>query len=358
MTRRAALILAGGKARRFQFTKEQWQDKALAELFGKPLLVHAIENVQKVVDEVVVCTNTQTRKTQYEEVLTHYDMENVQIVVDEKISYIKGPNVAVLTGLKATKADYCFTLPCDMPLLKPEVVNYLFDAAGDAQVVVPMWPNSRLETLVMVLQRKAALEITDTLCQLRRPRSDDIMRGAAKILFALAVGEIKTLDPELKSFVNINSQKDFADLQTRRAQGPVAEDMRLNLGALLTPQLQQLREVGKLYNQEKYQEAAQTAAKCADHLEEAQSFFWAAVSRESEGEALLSIAHQTQTAETDFKGKEAVIKAADNYRLEAKLHQNNRIRFLAERATADRIWCESWAMGKYNKWNRYPPKTN
>ena len=47
MTKRAALILAGGKARRFQSKGETWQDKALAELSGKPLLIHAIENVRR-----------------------------------------------------------------------------------------------------------------------------------------------------------------------------------------------------------------------------------------------------------------------------------------------------------------------
>ena len=47
MAKRAALILAGGKARRFQSIDKIWQDKALAELSGKPLLIHAIENVAR-----------------------------------------------------------------------------------------------------------------------------------------------------------------------------------------------------------------------------------------------------------------------------------------------------------------------
>ena len=54
MTKRAALILAGGKARRFQSKSEKWEDKALAELSGKPLLIHAIENVQDIVDEIAI----------------------------------------------------------------------------------------------------------------------------------------------------------------------------------------------------------------------------------------------------------------------------------------------------------------
>ena len=85
-------------------------------------------------------------------------------MVDEKISHISGPNVAIMSGLKAVQADYCLTLPCDMPFLQPKVAEYLFNEAEGFEVVVPMWPNGRLETLIMVLERPSALEITETLC--------------------------------------------------------------------------------------------------------------------------------------------------------------------------------------------------
>ena len=64
MTRRAAVILAGGKGKRFQSKPEIWQDKALAPLFGKPLLIHAVEKVREVVNEIVVCVNDEERKAQ------------------------------------------------------------------------------------------------------------------------------------------------------------------------------------------------------------------------------------------------------------------------------------------------------
>ena len=79
-----------------------------------------------------------------------------------------------MSGLKAVQADFCLTLPCDMPFLKPAVADYLFGEAEGFEVAVPMWPNGRLETLLMVLERQSGLEITETLCKLNRPRSDDI----------------------------------------------------------------------------------------------------------------------------------------------------------------------------------------
>ncbi len=362
MTQRAALILAGGKARRFQNKNGTWQDKALAELAGKPLLIHAIDNVHDVVEKILICVDTENRKTQYTKILTkHHHTEKVTVVTDEKINHTKGPTVAIYTGLKAVNAKHCLTLPCDMPLLKPKVVDYLFNAAEDSDIAVPMWPNSRLETLVMVLERDSALEITHTLCQLMRPRSDDIMRGASNVSFISTVGEIKTLDPELKSFVNINSPQDLTRLQTRHAQGPITGNLRLKLDKLPLLELQQLRNASALNNEGAFAEASKTFSACATNLEMKASAFWAGVSRENEGENLLKWSkQQKETApatELDFKSKEALLKAADNYRLEAEMYEKSHCRFLAERARADKAWCESWAMGKLQT-TRYPPKWN
>ena len=105
MAKRAALILAGGKARRFQSAGTEWQDKALAMLSGKPLLIHAIENVAGVVDEIAVSVNDDERKEKYGEILRKHALSNVKIVVDDVISHISGPNVAIMSGLKALQAD-------------------------------------------------------------------------------------------------------------------------------------------------------------------------------------------------------------------------------------------------------------
>jgi molybdopterin-guanine dinucleotide biosynthesis protein A len=360
MIKRAALILAGGKARRFQRKQEEWQDKALAQLLGKPLLIHVVENAREVVDEVVVCVNDETRKIQYTEALEKHNLSDLKLVVDEKISHISGPNVAILTGLKATSADLCVTLPCDMPLLKPKIIKHLFDSAGAAKVAVPMWPSGRLETLVMILERGKAAEMMETLCRLRRPRSDDIIRGASKVRFISPMGEMRALDPELRSFVNINRQEDMAKLQARRAHGGITDDFEVTLGPLLLPELQRLREAAALFNENSFEEAATVFSSVATELEKQNSPFWGGISREKEGETLLAWSQRAKepenAVELDFKGKDAFLAAATNYRLEAKMHVKSRCRFLAERAWADKAWCESWVMGKTAHINRYPSK--
>src|SRR5665647_1117968 len=240
MTERAAIILAGGKAQRFQSNQEIWQDKALAKLVGKPLLIHVVENVREVVDEVVIVVNEESRKLHYEDVLSRCNINNVKIVTDVKIHQLSGPIIAILTGLKSTNADYCLTIPADMPLLSSKVAEYMFNEIKDSNSAVPMWPNGRLETLIMVLKRTSTLPVTNVLTQLGRARPDDITRGSLRVLFISPLGEIKSLDPELKSFVNINFPQDLTNLQPRPTPGPVIEDLRLNLGNLTSEQLELL----------------------------------------------------------------------------------------------------------------------
>ncbi|MGF3522446.1 MAG: molybdenum cofactor guanylyltransferase, partial [Candidatus Bathyarchaeia archaeon] len=171
MVKRAGIVLAGGRAERFQEENEEWQDKTLAKLAGKPLVIHALQNLCQVVDDVVICVNDETRKLQYLKVLSENSIEDAKIVVDEKIDDLGGPLIAIYTGLKAVDAELCITLPADMPLVQPAVMDYMFGEIQDSLVVVPVWPNGRLETLNMVLKRDSALEIAGTLCSLKRQRS-------------------------------------------------------------------------------------------------------------------------------------------------------------------------------------------
>jgi len=228
------------------------------------------------------------------------------------------------------------------------------------EVATPMWPNGRLETLLTVLDREIGLEITKTLCALKRPRSDDIQRGASKTLLISTANEIKALDPEFKSFININSKEDLNRLQTRRAHGPVKESVSLNLGTTPVFDLRHLRKGAKMIQETKLSEAQSVFSSCVNSFETKDLIFWAGVSGENQGETLLKLSGQQRehktAVELDFEGKEAFLRSANNYRIEAERYEEYGCRLLAERGLADKAWCESWAMGKTAHGHRYPSK--
>ena len=204
-------------------------------------------------------------------------MKNVKIVTDLKIKNLSGPLIAILTGLKSTNADYCITIPCDVPMLNPKVAEYLFEEVNGSFVAVPMWPNGRLETLLMVLERKTTLKIADLLSQLGRSHPDDIIRGSQKTLFLSPLGEIKSLDPELRSFVNINFPEDLSRLKPRQGQGSSAENVRLNLGVLSDEEIQSLLAASSKRDEDDFLKASKIFSGSADKFEKEDLFFWAAI---------------------------------------------------------------------------------
>lgn len=344
--RKAAIILAGGQAKRFQVKGERWIDKALAELFDKPLLIHIIERVMPVVDETIICVNSQTRKLKYSRLLQHYSNKDVKLCIDEHFTFAKkGPAVAITTGLKATDADYCIILPCDTPFIQPSVVEYLFNAVKGADIAVPIHPKGKLETLMMTCKRSNIVHIAETLCELGRDRSDDLIRGASEIIFVYTVSELKNCDPEFKSFININSQEDLNRLTTRVVKaGPIRESINLNLCCPTESELGELEMGSKYYFQKNFLKALTIFSSLSPRLESMGLNFWGGISRDKEGETLFGLLGRQGDVKMreDYyvKGEVAFIKAAENYASEAEIYDKNQIEFLSKRARADRLWCQ------------------
>ena len=332
MTSRAAIVLAGGGAQRFQIQNRQWQDKALAQIDGAPLIVHVISNLEGVVDELVVCVNDDQRKAQYNQVLEEHGFKGTRFVIDEKNHPIKGPLLAIISGLHAVSSEYYLTVPTDMPFLKPKVAEYLLDTVVGFDVAVPMWPDGTLETLIMAVKKENCIDITETLCDLNKSRADAVPRGASKLLLISPLREIRTLDPELKSFININSQEDLTKLETRKTEGTVKENITLTRGTRLCSHLRLLRSGQRTLNEGKISEAQNTFAACAENFEAQNVFFWAGISAEKLAEVTLN---QSATNDISF------LRAAKNYRAEAKTYQEKGCKLLAERALAGKAFCES-----------------
>ncbi|MDR2708147.1 MAG: molybdenum cofactor guanylyltransferase [Nitrososphaerota archaeon] len=351
MASRAALVLAGGNATRFQMGQQGWQDKALILFEDKPFLVHAIENVRGTVDEVIVCVNDENRKEKYRKVLESYSL-SAKIVVDEKTE-VGGPMRAIFTGLKTTHANHCLIIPCDMPFIKTNVIEYLFNTSKNFDVVMPMWPNGKLETLFMILKHSQGWEIVQTLCQLYRSHVDDIPRAAAKVLLPSPVKDIKNLDPELKSFININCQKDLEKLQPRNTQNlHIKEDTQFLRENNLTPTLQLVRKAVKMQQENNFTIAQEKLEACKKHFETGNNFFWTAITCEYLGETLLKQLQLQKNTDKQtslsYKSKvqTAFLDAANNYDNEAKIYDKTGCIRLLERSFTDKTRCKSL----YNKY--------
>jgi molybdenum cofactor guanylyltransferase len=193
---RSAVILAGGASSRFG------GDKGTVELNGKILLNHVIDTVKGIVGEVIVVTSSRERAETYAKIAS----TKAKFVVDFCES--KGPLVGAITGLEAATGDYTVLLPLDCPFVSKEVLSLLFDLSAGKSAVVPRWTNQEIEPLQAVYHTKEALAAAKAALsegQLDMTSMVEKMRGVRYVSTMV----IEQLDPELKTFFNVNTEVDL-----------------------------------------------------------------------------------------------------------------------------------------------------
>jgi molybdopterin-guanine dinucleotide biosynthesis protein A len=193
---KSAIVLAGGVSSRFG------QDKGLLEIANKPLIKYVIDAVSPVVDETIVVTNSQDRITKYAKVVA----TDVRFAIDSCES--KGPLIGALTGFESAHGKYALLLPFDTPFVSREVVSLLFELCLNKAAVIPRWPNEQIEPLHAVYQTKLALEAAKSAVsegKLTMRAMIEKLRGVRYVSTLV----IQQLDPDLRTFFNINTPLDL-----------------------------------------------------------------------------------------------------------------------------------------------------
>lgn len=193
---RSAIVLAGGFSSRFG------QDKGILELANKPLIRHVVDAVSAVVDETVVVTNSQERVTKYAEVTR----SDVKFAVD--VCESQSPLIGALTGFGVAQGKYSLLLPFDTPFVSCEVVSLLFELCVNRAAVIPRWPTGNIEPLHAVYLTAQALEAAKSAVaeeKLNLRAMIEKLRGVRYVSTLV----IQQLDPELRTFFNINTPADL-----------------------------------------------------------------------------------------------------------------------------------------------------
>lgn len=193
---RSAIILGGGPSSRFG------EDKGVLKLDNKPLLNRVVDAVKGIVSEVIVVTSSKERANLYAKMVSF----NVRFVID--ICESRGPLVGALTGFEAAQGKYSLLLPFDVPFVSRDVVSLLFELCIGKSAVIPRWPNNQIEPLHAVYHTKQALEAA------KKALANNELDMRAMISKMQGVRYISTLvieqlDPDLRSFFNINTLLDL-----------------------------------------------------------------------------------------------------------------------------------------------------
>jgi len=200
---RSCIILCGGRSQRMG------QDKGLMILEDKPVLIHLIETLDNLVDEIILVLRDKKQARSYQNLINNYQnlqkdhYPQIQLVTD--LEKDQGPLLGLLTGLSHIKAEGALVLPCDSPFVSGYFIKKTFQIIEEEKVMamVPQWPDGSLEPLHGYYHKKCIPIIEDVL---NRGLRD------VKSLFNYIDVEyiaVDILDPEKTSFRNLNRPQDL-----------------------------------------------------------------------------------------------------------------------------------------------------
>ena len=190
---RSAIILVGGEARR-----AGGQEKYFFRLNGRTFLQHILESLRGVVDDVVLAARDPAQCERFGHI------PGLRCVPDRRKGI--GPLGGLHAGVQEVKGDPVFVSACDMPCINHRVVVLLFQVleSGPWDAVIPAWDPEMIEPLHAVYRRKPLLAYLES--------HDDLsVRAMVRSMNArfLSIDEIRALDPELRTFTNINKLEDL-----------------------------------------------------------------------------------------------------------------------------------------------------
>jgi molybdopterin-guanine dinucleotide biosynthesis protein A len=116
--------------------------------------------------------------------------------------------IGALTGFGAAHGKYALLLPFDTPFVSREVVSLLFELCLGKAAAIPRWPNEQIEPLHAVYQTKLALEAAKSAVsegKLTMRAMIEKLRGVRYVSTLV----IQQLDPDFKTFFNINTPLDL-----------------------------------------------------------------------------------------------------------------------------------------------------
>jgi molybdenum cofactor guanylyltransferase len=174
------------------------RSKAMLDFGGEPMIARIVRQLRRRFDEVVIVAAPES--------VEHLEIpaDAAKIILDE--TAFQGPADALRRGLRAVGSDFAFACSCDLPLLNADVAFALLAMLDRFDAVIPEIAG-RLQPLHAVYRTNCAgaLEAMAARGEKRLVAIADAVKTRR-----VAEPELRAIDPELLSFVNVNTPSNYA----------------------------------------------------------------------------------------------------------------------------------------------------
>ncbi len=191
-----AIILAGGASKRMG------RDKANVLLGELTLLQHVSAAMQRVFPGVIVS------------VREHRPEVDLPQVCDEP--GVEGPLAGVLAALAQVKTPWVFIVACDMPFVRPDLIESLALYRAGHQAVVPVIQGHA--------QPMAAFYAREVLTVIHTHLASGGKNSLRAVFAQLSIRyvdatELAQIDPALRSFLDLDTPQDVMNHTSQKAEG-------------------------------------------------------------------------------------------------------------------------------------------
>jgi len=193
------VIQAGGQSSRMG------EDKGLVELCGKPMIQNIIDRLYSFADELIITTNRPGNYKQF----------GLQIFEDIYKNY--GALAGLHTALSCASNEIVFVIACDLPFVNTSLFKFMKNMfeANPVDLVIPRTENG-FEPFYAFYKKDSCLPLV----------TDAIKSGKRRLIswfeFAkvhpIYEDQLREFDPNLDSFVNINTPEDLEIAQNNCIQ--------------------------------------------------------------------------------------------------------------------------------------------
>jgi molybdopterin-guanine dinucleotide biosynthesis protein A len=187
----SAIVVAGGRSSRMG------RPKAALDFGGVPLLARVVSELKRRFAEIVVVAAPEA------EDLFQIDIPGIRTIRDE--TAFRGPLDAVRRGLDAVTNQIAFACSCDLPLLDADVAAAIVAMLGDFDAAIPI-VGGKAQPLHAAYRKRCASALAALAA---RGESRLIAIADAVTTPRISENDLLVLDPELRSFFNLNTLDDY-----------------------------------------------------------------------------------------------------------------------------------------------------
>ncbi|MHA1933305.1 MAG: molybdenum cofactor guanylyltransferase [Promethearchaeota archaeon] len=210
----AFAVLVGGKSTRFG------TDKGLFLFKGRPLISYLLDTLSNEINDIFIIAHSPNQVQNYVDnidikKIIAFILDDKKLVPDLKLH---APLLGLYSAYKELSAlgyKRTFTLSCDTPLIKYEVIKFIIDQSKGVDCCIPRWNNGYLEPLLAIYPTKRAYFRAKEKILRKEFQLTSFADNQWRINYLSIENSIKPIDEDLVSFININTRDDLKSLKKK-----------------------------------------------------------------------------------------------------------------------------------------------